>query len=176
MTAQYEHERRFLVGEPQILEGHEGHEITQAYIWSRGGYAVRVRRTQARNSEGHLEDTLYLLTMKGPRDVNGSRIEEEFEIRNEQLARDIINSTDTVVSKQRFAIVSEGNTFEVDVFSGLNQGLIIAEFEASERDVALLRKPWWAGTEVTADPRYNNENLAAHPWSSWPENRGEGSA
>ena len=49
--------------------------------------------------------------------------------------------------------------FEVDVFSGKLQGLIIAEVELSAAGDQ-LDLPTWIGKEVTGDPRYYNSNLA----------------
>lgn len=74
-----------------------------------------------------------------------------------------------LVEKTRYAIPFQGHIFEVDEFSGLNQGLILAEVElASENEAVAL--PDWIGQEVSHDARYYNANLARHPFSAWPEN------
>ena len=58
--------------------------------------------------------------------------------------------------------------WEIDVFHGDNEGLIVAEveLEAVDQEVAL---PDWIGAEVSADPRYFNSSLVAHPFSSWAD-------
>lgn len=166
-TPTMEHERRFLVREPSILKGHEGMEITQAYLWAEAGYAIRIRRTQRREPDGTIVDAPYMLTMKGPKASGGSRWEQEVVLNSPEDAQAMIMADTHVVTKHRFGIVSEGNTFEVDEFSGANEGLVIAEFEASATEVANLKKPWWCGEEITDDHRYNNESLAFNPWRDW---------
>jgi adenylate cyclase len=167
----YEHERRFLVDQPQILEGHEGYEIRQVYLWAKAGGALRIRQTSGRNEDGSKWVSEYLMTFKGPKTPEGTRIEEEDKYHSIPAAF-IMAHEPNAIRKTRIGIVEDsGATFEVDVFHDRNEGLIIAEFEASEVDVALLKKPEWCGEEVTADKRYNNENLAQQPWTTWPENR-----
>lgn len=168
-VGQIEHERRFLVSEPEILAEHEGFEISQAYLWKGAGGALRVRWTRGRDQDGSIYDGPFLMTFKGPKSSEGSRVEIETEY-DEHAVRFMLANAEHVVTKHRYLIVSEGNNFEVDVFSGDNEGLVIAEFEASKEAVAKLKKPWWCGREVTADDRYNNENLATNPWRTWPEN------
>ena len=56
--------------------------------------------------------------------------------------------------------------WEIDVFSGDNAGLILAEVELAEEGEA-PRLPPWAGLEVTEDSRYFNANLYDHPYSEW---------
>ncbi|GAA1508693.1 hypothetical protein [Nocardioides humi] len=165
-----EHERRFLVSDPSIVNGHEGVEIIQAYVAQANGWAYRVRWTQLRDNDGTIHDGPFVDTWKGPKDDQGSRVEEERQI-DGYVARQVISAFPNVITKHRYLIVSEGNTFEIDEFSGANAGLMIAEFEGSKKDVALLRRPQWCSEEITSDQRYNNENLATNPWTTWPENQ-----
>ena len=58
------------------------------------------------------------------------------------------------------------NTFEVDVFSGENQGLIIAEVELTSEN-EFFEQPNWLGKEVTGDKKYYNSHLSEHPFCSW---------
>ena len=58
------------------------------------------------------------------------------------------------------------NVFEVDVFYGDNEGLIVAELElASESEK--FEKPDWLGEEVTGDDRYYNAQIALKPYKEW---------
>ena len=62
------------------------------------------------------------------------------------------------IEKTRYIIPSGKFNFEVDVFHGKNEGLIIAEIElASESEP--FEKPGWLGEEVTGKPEYYNANL-----------------
>ena len=56
--------------------------------------------------------------------------------------------------------------FEVDVFQGENQGLIVAEVELSTEDES-FDKPAWIGEEVTGNVKYYNSMLVKSPYSSW---------
>jgi CYTH domain-containing protein len=49
---------------------------------------------------------------------------------------------------------------------GENCGLVIAEVELKEENQS-VSLPGWVGQEVTADPRYFNASLVAHPFSRW---------
>jgi CYTH domain-containing protein len=70
------------------------------------------------------------------------------------------------VSKTRYVIPFAGKTWEVDVYEGLNEGLILAEIELQSEDEGFER-PKWIGEEVTADPRYANSELAKRPFREW---------
>ncbi|MGR8932772.1 MAG: CYTH domain-containing protein [Gammaproteobacteria bacterium] len=71
-----------------------------------------------------------------------------------------------LIEKTRHFLVNDGHTWEIDEFSGDNQGLIVAEIELSETGEAFT-KPEWLGAEVTDDLRYYNNNLVSHPYNRW---------
>ncbi len=58
------------------------------------------------------------------------------------------------------------HVWEIDVFEGENEGLVVAEIELSEPGERFDLPPW-AGKEVTEDPRYYNTCLARHPFKHW---------
>ena len=61
----------------------------------------------------------------------------------------------------------DGLKWEIDVFHGDNDGLVLAEVELQSEHVDLVL-PVWAGDDVSSDPRYFNANLIAHPFKTWP--------
>ncbi|NOZ09797.1 MAG: CYTH domain-containing protein [Gammaproteobacteria bacterium] len=72
-----------------------------------------------------------------------------------------------IIRKTRYRIgTQEGLTWEVDVFSGDNQGLVVAEIELATED-ADFERPDWLGKEVSQDPRYYNVSLLHHPYKDW---------
>jgi adenylate cyclase len=71
-----------------------------------------------------------------------------------------------LVEKTRFFVQHDQHTWEIDVFTGDNQGLCVAEIELSKVGEAFA-KPSWLGAEVTHDLRYYNNNLSNHPYSQW---------
>jgi CYTH domain-containing protein len=107
------------------------------------------------------------LTIKGASSADGtSRFEWERELPLTEAKRLLDLCLPGMISKQRYIIPVEAHTFEVDVFSGDNQGLIIAEVELSTADED-FPKPEWLGEEVTGDAKYYNSQLAIKPYSKW---------
>jgi adenylate cyclase len=71
-----------------------------------------------------------------------------------------------LIEKVRYHVRFEGYTWEVDVFEGDNEGLVVAEVELSSEDEQPPLPPW-AGEEVSHDPRYYNVCLVKHPYKQW---------
>ena len=70
------------------------------------------------------------------------------------------------IDKTRYCIDHQGHRWEVDVFAGDNQGLVVAEIELRTTD-EVFAKPNWLGDEVSDDPRYYNVCLIDHPYKDW---------
>lgn len=70
------------------------------------------------------------------------------------------------VDKVRHYIPQGALCWELDEFSGVNAGLIVAELELPAID-AHFERPDWLGREVTDVPRYYNLMLAERPYSEW---------
>jgi CYTH domain-containing protein len=62
------------------------------------------------------------------------------------------------IEKARYLVPYRNHTWEVDVFHGKNEGLIIAEIELNSENEP-YEKPDWVGEEVTGNPAYYNSNL-----------------
>jgi CYTH domain-containing protein len=71
-----------------------------------------------------------------------------------------------VIDKTRHEVMHEGMLWEVDVFHGANEGLVVAEIELPAEDTPFSR-PDWIGEEVSQDPRYTNSRLSEQPFQSW---------
>jgi adenylate cyclase len=71
-----------------------------------------------------------------------------------------------LIEKIRHFVNVGGHIWEIDEFSGENQGLIVAEIELSAAGDVFV-KPDWLGEEVTSDLRYYNNNLVLHPYNKW---------
>jgi adenylate cyclase len=151
-------ERKFLVRDRAVLDGAAGVPYRQGYLSTDSERTVRVRRAGDRG----------YVTVKG-RSHGPARAEFEYTI----PAPDADAMLDTlalrpIVEKTRHVVDAGGRRWEIDVFGGANEGLMIAEVELESAD-APLEIPGWAGAEVTHDPRYFNANLVAHPYSEWRE-------
>jgi len=71
-----------------------------------------------------------------------------------------------LIEKTRYLVPYGGHTWEVDVFHGDNEGLVVAELELAREDEPFERPPW-VGEEVSGEPRYYNVCLAKHPFKAW---------
>ena len=70
------------------------------------------------------------------------------------------------IEKVRHIVPQGDHVWEVDEFSGDNQGLIVAEIELSRPD-EFFEKPDWLGEEVSHDERYYNVRLVKNPYKNW---------
>lgn len=152
-------ERKFLVkGDfSRLVSGSQ--RIVQGYICSQPGRTVRVR---IRENEG-------FLTIKGASDENGlSRYEFEQKIPLTDAEELLKLCEPGVIDKVRNLVSAGRHTWEVDVFHGDNEGLLLAEIELSSEDEP-FEQPDWVGQEVSGDRRYYNSMLTKHPYKEWKE-------
>ena len=149
-------ERKFLVADPSFLKPLTGSQIKQGYIAGKERSAARIR----------IRDSGAFLTLKSET-IGITRSEFEYEI---PLA-DAEEMLETLcapphIEKTRYVVEWKGHTWEIDVFHGGNEGLIVAEIELATADQA-FEKPPWLGREVSQDARYFNSNLAHCPYGDW---------
>lgn len=150
-------ERKFLVkNDGWRSQADGGTLMSQGYLISDEKGTVRVR----------LEGDQARLNIKSMA-TGVSRLEFEYPIPAHD-ARQILStlSRGPAVEKTRYRVRVGAHTWEVDEFSGDNQGLVVAEVELASEDEAFTR-PDWSGEEVSEDPRYLNANLAERPWKTW---------
>jgi adenylate cyclase len=148
-------ERKFLLagdgwralGQPVLLR--------QGYLSLDPARVVRVR----------VEGGKAYITIKG-KSKGASRGEWEYPIPLTDANELLKLSEQPIIEKYRRQIEFAGNEWEVDEFTGANQGLLLAEIELDSEDQA-FDKPDWIGEDVTHDKRYYNSNLVKHPFSSW---------
>jgi adenylate cyclase len=87
-----------------------------------------------------------------------SRNEWEYEIPLEDAREMMKICLPGSIEKTRYYVPSGNHIFEVDVFHGRNEGLMIAEIELKSESEE-FEKPVWLGEEVTGNPEYYNSNL-----------------
>ena len=147
-------ERKFRLSEaPECLGDHDSVRIEQGYlaIEEGDGAEVRLRRKG--------DETL--LTVK--RGSGRTRDEEEIEVSEQQFEALWPLTEGRRLAKVRHLVPHDTSTIEVDVFEGDLGELVTAEVEfESEAASDEFEPPDWLGEEVTGDPRYANETLAAH--------------
>lgn len=150
-------ERKFLVENEKWRDAVESSEhIMQGYLAANANATVRVR----------VKGDKAFLTIKGATEgITRSEYEYPIPVEDaEQMLREL--SASPVIDKVRHLVRCGSHLWELDVFSGANEGLIMAEVELAAEDET-FELPVWAGDEVTADPRYYNVNLARNPFSHW---------
>ncbi|HAQ20850.1 MAG TPA: adenylate cyclase [Prolixibacteraceae bacterium] len=148
-------ERKFLVNKNKWSPNCQGTKIVQAYLGLAPYPIVRIR----------IAGEKAFLTIKG-RSESFARPEFEYEIPVEDT-QDMLNlAISNPVEKMRYEIQHESFTWEVDVFSGKNSGLVMAEIEldSESQDFPL---PDWLMDEVTYDGRYYNSYLSLYPFQEW---------
>ncbi len=106
-----------------------------------------------------------LLTVKGL-SVGMSRAEYEYAIPVSDALEMLKLCEGPLIEKHRWLVPQGKLTWEIDVFSGENDGLIVAEIEL-EGETQAFEKPDWVGAEVTSDSRYFNSSLSLAPFSTW---------
>ena len=149
-------ERKFLVRDDSWKDA------VQKSLVCKQGYLVCDRNSTIRIRV--MGERAYL-TIKGAT-YGLSRSEYEYEIPVIEAEGMLQFCADLPVEKMRHYIQHGGMTWELDVFSGTNTGLIMAEIELVSEDQAFDR-PEWAGEEVSGDERYYNGYLSKRPYSLW---------
>ncbi|MBZ2189956.1 CYTH domain-containing protein [Alcanivorax sp. JB21] len=148
-------ERKFLVRTTAMLENQPGLALHQGYLSHTPETTVRVR----------IQGEQAWLTVKGRND-GARRAEFEYAVPVAD-ARDMLALCPAGrIEKTRYRLPAGEHVWEVDVFHGDNEGLIVAEIELRHEDDAFERPPW-LGQEVTGDPRYYNSQLSQTPYRDW---------
>lgn len=149
-------ERKFLLADDSWREvAGNGTRMSQGYLSKQRGRTVRVR----------VAGDQAWLTIKG--EATGiSRAEFEYPIPVEEAVQLLELCEPSVIDKTRFAIPYGGHIWEVDVFHGENDGLIVAEVELADENERFEMPPW-VGEEVSDDRRYANSVLSVTPFKNW---------
>ncbi|MPZ37373.1 MAG: CYTH domain-containing protein [Rhizobiales bacterium] len=153
----FEIERKFLVRSDD-WRAHVSSQTTirQAYLAANGKSSIRVR------IQGNATATL---TIKS-RPAELRRLELEYPIPVLQAEALMQLREGPLIEKVRHVVPHGPLTWEVDVFSGENEGLIIAEVELKDVNQH-VDLPSWVGREVTALRQYYNSSLVNRPFRSW---------
>lgn len=151
-------ERKFLVtSEAFKKEAFQKTQIVQGFLNSHPERTVRVR---IKGEKGYI-------TVKGISNKAGTiRTEWEKEIAVSDAEALLILCEPGLIYKIRYEVKVGKHVFEVDEFSGGNEGLIIAEIELEE-EKETFKKPSWLGMEVTGELKYYNSQLSKNPYKKW---------
>ena len=148
-------ERKFLVKGDFSPFSTKKERIIQAYLSVDPERTVRVR----------IKGEKAFLTIKGAGNANGfSHLEFEYPIPVEDAEKMLALAVSGKIDKERYCIPDGNHIYEVDVFHGNHEGLIIAELELSSENEPFHR-PDWLGEEVTGNVCYYNAYLATHSFN-----------
>ena len=120
-------ERKFLVTGDFMQDVFRSYRISQGYLSSSPGRTVRVR----------VRDESGFITIKGPSFDGGlSRFEWEKEIPVGEAQQLLALAEPVVIDKTRHLVSNTDgvHTWEIDVFHGANEGLVMAEIELGSPD------------------------------------------
>lgn len=155
----FEIERKFLVRDDSWrAQVKDRIAIRQAYLATDGKASVRIRIR---------DNTSATLSVKS-RPASLRRLELEFPVPVLEAEAMIGLRHGAVIEKIRHLVPHGDLIFEVDEFSGENEGLIIAEIELNDENQEITL-PDWIGAEITGQPQYYNSALVLRPYRSWPQ-------
>lgn len=154
----FEIERKYLVKHDlwNALAKPQGEYYRQGYVVNEISKTVRVRATE---NQG-------FITIKGKTDNPAIKPEYEYQIPKAEAIELLDGFTGNNIEKTRYKIDYEGKLWEIDVFQGDNEGLIVAEIELNSIEES-YQIPEWIDYEVTHDDRYFNANLSKNPFKNW---------
>lgn len=152
-------ERKFLIADPEVLEGLEGQRLRQGYLPTTTGVSVRVR----------VAGDAAWLTIKGPtRGIQRSEFEYSIPLDDARQLLDTLCRPEQI-DKTRYRLAAgAGLVWELDQFHGLNDGLLVAEIELPSVDHP-VPSPAWLGREVSNEARFFNSALTRYPYRDWSD-------
>lgn len=140
-------ERKFLVKKIPPLDGLKYDKIIQGYVSLLPEIRVRKKGDE------------YYICEKSDGDV----IREEIERKIDEKTFDELfaKTSGRVIEKTRYYIPSGKYVFELDIYSGRHEGLIVVEVEFPTLEEANnFTPPDWFGEDVSARSEYRNKNLS----------------
>ena len=160
-------ERRFLVT-GTTWRAHVGWEaeLSQGYLLSRDdGLTVRVRMQQQMNREPQAWLTIKAVPSSGA--PTYARLEYEYPIPIAD-AQAILALAPCRLEKHRHGLLLPGGDWILDVFSGKNAPLVIAEVELKHPEDPIEIPPW-CGKEITGLHQLSNASLSFNPLQQWDQ-------
>ena len=151
-------ERKFLIDSDRITLPPNGIEIRQGYLPLSESVKTTVR-IRIKGGEANI-------AVKGE-NRGAVRAEYEYSIpRDDALAMLEGLCAKPLIEKTRYEVTVDTHLWEIDVFHGDNDGLVLAEIELTDEHEA-FEHPEWLVQEVPGDPRYYNSNLLHNPYKDW---------
>jgi CYTH domain-containing protein len=153
-------ERKYLVNNKftESILKNRGTHIWQSYLFSENNKSIRIRQKG---------EKAFITIKAGDNPLIRKEFEYEIPLTDVLELKELFANA-PCIEKTRYLFLYEGNTWEIDIFSGANEGLILCEIELNSESQQFV-KPDWVGEEVTFDIRYLNSNLAINPYTNWKQ-------
>lgn len=150
-------ERKFLVlNDHWRAAADAGIDVIQGYFTTNSQCSIRVRLSGDKANLNIKSATLGI-----------TRAEFDYPIPVADAREMLVHlCTKPLIEKKRYHVRHGRCLWEIDVFSGANAGLVVAEIELAHSNAQFTR-PDWVGAEVSDDPRYYNVCLVQNPYSNW---------
>ena len=142
--------------------------MTQNYIFDTDAGTMRVRREKIM-----LGPVRYVLTIKGRQLFKDGRVEVERDLKTVEYFA-LLSMATRGIEKLRYNLKVDLSTGEkgilsVDLFTGVNNNLVIAELEyVGDVVPTIINPPSWLG-EIVDDPKLFNSALAVYPFNAWTD-------
>jgi CYTH domain-containing protein len=145
-------ERKFLVASDEWRkEATSGRKFQQAVIFAHAERTLRIRTVDGKAAR---------LTLKIGIDGSAmSRHEFEYDVPIGDAEELLKLANGNTISKTRYDIRRGDHVWEIDVYDGDLEGLVVAEVEMKSEDEK-PELPSWLGRELTGDKRFSNQALA----------------
>ncbi|UFZ06754.1 CYTH domain-containing protein [Bradyrhizobium ontarionense] len=141
-------ERKFLVrSDAWRDQATHSERLRDGLIARQDGLKVRVRCYGGRTT---------LCVKSGRRGL--SREEFEYDIPADHADAIFAHCEGRILEKTRHYVPGDSGVWEVDVYHGALEGVVIAEIEIPT-ETTIVTIPDWVGEEVTGDPRYSKSNM-----------------
>lgn len=127
------------------------------------GYLANQERASVRVRIGG--DKAYLNIKSATLNIRRSEFEYEVPVSDaEEMLEQV--AIRPFIDKTRYKVKWGEHIWEVDLFHGENEGLIVAEIELEAEDES-FQIPEWVEKEVSGDPKYFNVCLVKNPFCKW---------
>ena len=151
-------ERKFTVNKEILPELNNGILIKQCYLLNSPQKTIRIR----------IKGEKAYITLKTG-GVGISRNEYEYEIPYQDAEIIMFDFEKTnIIEKTRYLHKQANHIWEIDIFHGNNEGLILAEIELNS-ETEVFDKPEWIEKEVSENANYFNSSLANNPFKNWEQ-------
>lgn len=140
--------------------------VTQTHVIKQGYLQSGLDASQKSSVRVRISNKQANINVKSA-ELSAVRQEFEYEIPlhdAEQMLKTLC--ADKAIEKTRFYVPYASHLWEIDIFSGDNAGLQMAEIELTSLD-EIFEKPDWIGAEVSHDERYYNNYLIKKPYCRW---------